>query len=198
VADTTQNESITEAVPTVLGKYLVDEVNSLREYYPEFPAPNMTLEMPSVSIFAPSPEFRPLTPYLKKPVDPAEIVNHKAPVQWVVGIYDFNLQLDLWARSKEERDDMFDQLFNALNPDIQPMGLRLQMEEYFGQLCEYVYNGHEVSDSEERSQRDEWRLTLNVLATCKAIRTRKEFISTDVDTAADIEESGEISTTFKV
>lgn len=197
MADTTaNNESISEIVPKKLGQYLLTQVASLKEYYPEFPSPNMTLKNPSVSVFATTSDFRAGAPYKKSPVEPADITDSKATVEYVVGIYDFSIQLDLWTRNKEERDDLFDQLFNALNPNIEPMGLTLVMEEYFDQLCEYTYVGHEYGDSEERAQRDEWRVTLNLLATCKAIRTKEDFIMEDLQTASEIEQEGEISTTF--
>lgn len=187
---TGRNEAITEIVPKKLGQYLLDEVSGLKEYYDEFPAPNMTLKMPSVSIHAVAPEFRPqAVPYRQK--DP--IVPNTTPGQdqtpqhtnWVVGFYDTKLQLDIWAGNKEERDDLYDAVFNALNPKISPMGLTLKMDEYFDQLCDYLYVSHVYSDSEERSQRDEWRATLTILATCNVIRTRKEFVieTTDLDIA---------------
>ena len=111
-----------------------------------------------------------------------------------MGIYDFSLQVDIWAGSKEERRDIFDAMFNAMNPNITPMGLELTMEDYFNQLCSYLYVGHTVEDGETESQKDEWRTTLEILATCKAVRDRKEFIITDPDTASEIEQVGRIDT----
>lgn len=198
MADRTENEAITEIVPKRLGQYLLKTISDFKEFHPEFPPANMPLRLPSITIFAPDPDFRPLTPYLKKPIDPANIKNSKAKVEYVVGIYDFTIQLDLWAGTKEERDDLFDQLFNALNPNVNPMGLLLVMEEYFDQICDYVYVGHKYGDAQERSQRDEWRLTLNLLATCNAIRVKKEFVIEDLQTASEIEVTGEISNTVNV
>lgn len=192
---TSTNESITEIVPKVLAAYLLKSVQGLKQAFDEFPASTQKIDMPSVSVFASSnADFRPLMPYIL-PVDPAKIANHKSKVQWVVGIYDFNLQLDLWARNKEERDDIFDSLFNALNPKISPMGLVLPMEEYFNQLCDYLYIGHTFQDSEVRAQRDEWRVTLNLVVTCKAVRERSEFIIETTQTAAQIEQVGQIDST---
>lgn len=187
MADSTENESITEIVSKTLGKYLIGEIQDYEDYYAEFPQASRDFRTPSVSIVGANIEFRPISPYPCKPVDPADIVDNKAEYKWAVGIYDFSIQLDIWARNKEERDDLFDATFNALNPDITPMGLRLVMEEYFDQWIEYVYTGHELGDSEQRSQSDEWRVTMNLLATCKAVRTRTEFIITDLPSATDIE-----------
>lgn len=194
---TTTNESITEIVPKVLAAYLKLNVQGLVQTFDEFPASTQKINMPSVSVFASSDaKFRPLMPYVTSQGATGE--DNKANVRWAVGIYDFTLQLDLWARNKEERDDIFDSLFNALNPNISPMGLVLPMAEYFGQLCDYLYVGHTFQDSEARAQRDEWRVTLNLLVTCKAIRERSEFIIETTQTAAEIEQVGQIDETVVI
>lgn len=199
---TTSNESITEIVPKALSTYLKANVLGLIEAYDEFPSSNLKIKMPSISIFASSnAEFRSLMPYVEKKAGSAGgpvIAANKAKIRWIVGIYDLTLQLDIWTRNKEERDDIFDSLFNALNPKIAPMGLVLKLDEYFNQLCSYEYIGHTMQDSGERADRDEWRMTVNVLVTCKAVRERSEFIITDTDTAAEIEAQGQIDRTVVV
>ena len=72
-------------------------------------------------------------------------------------------------------------MFNALNPNISPMGLVLALEEYNNQLCDIVMTGHEHGDSKDRSERDDWRTTLKLLATCKAVRIRKDFVIEDTE-----------------
>lgn len=197
MADSTpNNESFSKVVPLALATYLKANVSGLQEAYDEFPSSNLQLKMPSVSIFASTnAQFRPLMPYIDTK---GAVVKNKSLVHWVVGIYDLNLQIDVWARNKEERDDTFDSLFNALNPDISPMGLVLRLSDYFNQLCDCLYVGHTMQDSGERADRDEWRMTLNVLVTCKAIRERSEFIITDPDTANEIELQGQIDGTVVV
>ena len=193
MADITDNESITDIVPKRLGQYLTENISSLKDYYAEFPASHRDMRMPSVSVITSSAEFRAqqASPCGGHDLDPATIKGTEAVVNWAVGIYDFQIQLDIWARNKEERDDLFDAVFNTLNPNIQPMGVVLKMDEYFGQLCDYIYVGHTLADSEERSQRDEWRISLQILATCKAVRSRKEFVIIDTPTASEIENEDE-------
>lgn len=198
---TAKNESISEVVPWQLGKYLKDSISGLKEFYDEFPNASVKLKMPSVSVIAKNTDFKPtMVPYYDKDIVPGDIVANKANVLWVVGQYDINIQLDIWAGSKEERDDLYDAVFNALNPKISPMGLTLKLDEYFQTLCDYLYVAHSFSDSAESAEKDEWRATLSLLATCKAIRDRKEFIITDTPTPAEIEaEPGsEISETVVV
>lgn len=177
---TSRNESITEILPKALGKYLLDEVSGLKDYYDQFPAPNRSIDMPSVSILFQTPEFTPESvPYLVNPVDPSQVQSSKSRVKWVVGQYEGRVQLDLWTRNKEERDDLTDAIFNALNPNITPMGLTLELDEYFGVLCDYLYVGHGFEDSEITSQTDEWRTIFEILISCKAVRERREFIIED-------------------
>ncbi len=182
---TSNNESIEEIIPKALGEYLLESVQGLREFYDEWPSANTRLKMPSVSIIAKRTEFKPAAVPYK--IQVGTVVNNKALVKWVVGEYDIPLQLDIWAGSKEERDDIYDAVFNALNPKISPMGLVLSLDEYFGSLADYLYVGHEKVDDGEKAQRDEWRVMMNLLVTCKAIRDRKEFIITDTPSAAEIE-----------
>lgn len=188
MADTTPtNEGISEIIPFTLGKYLVDTIRDLVAFYDEFPSGNRTLQLPSVSIFANTdlvftPQANPSVVKDPIPVDPPTLSGEKQtpqPIQWMVGQYDGTLQLDLWAGNKEERDDLTDALFNALNPTIKPMGLTLPMAEYFGVLCDFLYVGHNFEDTEGSSQTDEWRTKFEILVTCKAVREREEFIIED-------------------
>lgn len=191
MADSTgKNESISEIVPWQLGKYLRDKVGGLKEFYDEFPNASQKFKMPSVSVISTRSDFKPTgVPYKTKPIENVDITDHKAPVLYVVGDYEITIQLDIWAGSKEERDDLFDATFNALNPNISPMGLDLVLAEYFGCRCNYLYVGHAFDDSEISSQKDEWRATLNIIATCKAIRDRKEFVMETFDLDVQVSEN---------
>ena len=177
MADTTKHESITEAVTKTLANHLDASVERLRQTIIGFPSHSKRLRMPSVSISAPAPQFTPkMNPHKRTAIDTDAIEDHKTDVEWIIGDYDFKLQLDLWCGSKEELDDLFDDLFNALNPEIDPMGVRLNMEEYHGLICDYIYVTHTRANSSQSSTKDEWRITLSVMATCNALRVRSEYV----------------------
>lgn len=184
MADSTpNNESIAEAIPKALGEYLLTKVPALREWYDEFPSAHRTIRTPSISIFVSTPlNFTPQASpnIIKKPED-SEIVDSKATVKVVVGQYDATLQLDLWTGSKEERDDLVDALFNALNPNVFSMGLVLEMPDYFNCLCDFLYDNHNYEDNEISSQTDEWRAQFDILISCKAVRESEEFIIEETD-----------------
>lgn len=181
MADRTKNESITEVLPQILADYLKKECKSLKQTIIGFPEPNLRLRTPCVSVYIPRLDYAPsATPY--KALQ-GETQNNQAQVNWVVGDYEATIKLDLWAANKEELDDVFDQVFNCLNPTICPTGFSLVMEDYFDQCANLVYIGHDRVNNEQDSKQDNWRITLDVLAACNAIRSRKEYIigSTEVD-----------------
>jgi len=188
--DRTKHESITEVVTTALADWIEDNSKSIRQTLIDFPEPNFRLEMPSISVIAPRMEFEPRNnPYLQNPVNPDEIKDSQAQVNWIIGDYEMSLQLDLWCGNKEELDDVFSELFEILNPGIKP-GVNIKMPQYFNAICSFLYVSHDRNNEERESTQDEWRITLNVLATCKAIRSRKQFIIEETI----IEPESEIST----
>jgi len=178
LADRSTRENLSECIVKQLQKYLKNEVRELRQVIDEWPNENYKLTMPSVSIITTSTEFRPELTYQSLT---GTITNHKAKDLYCVGFYDVKLQLDVWAKTKEERNDIFDLLFIALNKNISPMGLSLQLEDYYNQWCQYLLVGHNIADSEERNQRNEWRVTIDLLVNCKAIMERTDSIMTNVD-----------------
>ena len=184
MADRTRNESITESITKTLAEYLEEESDTIRQTIIDFPEPNLKLKMPSVSVMAPSMEFEPTgNPYRCNNLPDS---GNKAKVQYVVGEAVFPMQLDIWAGNKEELDDTYEEVFNLLNPDVCNTGLRLEMVEYFKIPVIYLITGHNRENSETASQRDEWRITLNVLATCKVVRTKKEFIIRETEVQVDV------------
>jgi hypothetical protein len=90
-------------------------------------------------------------------------------------MYDIEFQLDLWCENKRQRDEQFDKLFSALNPIITPMGLSLKLQDYYEQWARYDLVGHQVEDSEEESQRREWRATLKVRSNVREVLNRTDY-----------------------
>jgi hypothetical protein len=162
-------KSILEA----LGKSLKAAMPSLQAVGYEFPAPNVGLKYPSLTILAGNPVFTPLDPYL---LEQSDTEGHKASVARVVGSYDLTLQLDLWCRDKVERANLWEEFFAAINPEITPMGLSLQLDGYYGIWCRYDLTGYALDDSEVSSQRGEWRARINVLANTRAVLEKTEFV----------------------
>jgi hypothetical protein len=166
-------ESCVQAVIEALGVHLKAGMPSLEQVLYEFPAANLLLKYPSLSITIGEPQFMATDPYL---LSSGDIVNNKALVKRIVGQYDFQLQLDLWCRSKPERFKMYEEFFSAFNAEIIPMGLSLQLSKYHGVWCRYDMIGYIPVEDEAASQRGEWRARINLLANTRAVREKSEFI----------------------
>jgi len=181
LSDRTKNESITEVLPQTLADFIEENCKSIKQTIIGFPEPNLRLKKPSVSVYIPRLDYAPSArPY--KALQ-GNVASNQAQVDWVVGDYEASIKLDLWAGNKEELDDVFDEIFNCLNPTICPTGFSLVLEDYFNQCANFVYVGHDRVNNESDSKQDTWRITLDVLVACNAIRSRKEYIigSTEVD-----------------
>lgn len=162
-----------------LGDYLKAEMPSLADVLEDFPSANEEMQLPALSIFSGQPKYASeLAPYLFTAIPTAD-VNHKAPVKLVVGQYDFEMQIDIWCGTKEERFKLYDEFFAAINKLQIPMGLSLVLVDYHNTVARYDISGHRFDDSEAGSQRAEWRVKVDLLATCKAIMERDEFIITE-------------------
>jgi len=178
LADTTSTESVIDEVVKRLALHLKASVPSLKSVLEDFPEPNEKLVYPCVSITTQAPEFRAVSPYVVRPVSPVK--NNSADIMWVIGIYDFKLQLDIWARNKEERLDVFDLVFNAINPVIEVMGLSLRLKDYYDIWCRYDLDKHSIVDDEGTSQRAEFRMKLDLLANCRAIRVNRAKVMSEI------------------
>ena len=183
-----KSESVTDDVKLSLRKYFEANVRPLRQVLDGFPSSNQRLRTPSVTIYSSRTEFMPMISpmVLKKGV----VKDSKAQALWYVGDYDIDLKLDLWCGNKEELDDVYLEVFNALNPKISTMGLELSLPNYYNIRASYLYMGHtEESNNEQDSRMDNWRYTLDVLTTCNAIRTRQEYIIENIEVKDEISET---------
>jgi hypothetical protein len=138
-----------------------------------WPPANQTLTYPSLTVLTGKPTFTNEMPYELEATDPNE--DNETVVKRVVGQYDVRLQLDLWARNAYERDAQFERIFAKLNPNIDPMGLSLQLTDYHDLFARFDLVEQEFLDDEATAQRQEWRMRLTVLATCKAVLTKTEY-----------------------
>lgn len=155
--------------------HIRQSVPALAQVLEEWPVANQQLAYPSLTIFQGSPEFENLAPY---ELSRSEVESGLIKSLVVVGQYDLRLQLDLWCRNKKERDDVFESLFNALNPEVlegRPMGKSLKLTNYYGIYARTEVIGHTFGDLEEGAQRQEWRVKLTVLGHVKAVREITNF-----------------------
>lgn len=163
-----------------LAAYLRTQVAGLT-VLTEWPGANQKLAYPSLTIFSGEPVFTPYTPYEVSRTAPD--VNNQIISTMVVGEYDVTFQLDLWCRNKLERETVFGQVFDAINQVVVPMGLSLQLTDYFNEWARYDIDRHSFVDDEAGAQRQEWRVKLSLLANVKCLKQLTSYaMITIVDT----------------
>lgn len=174
ISTPTINDPIEEC-GNALEAYLKKAMPSLNQIIHDFPNPNEDLIYPSLSITHDAANaFTPLMPYEVLQEDPD--VNNSADILWIVGQWDFKIQLDFWARNKVERDILFSKFFSAFNPQIEPMGLSLKLSQYFNLWARYDLTSYTHKDDEQASQRQEWRTMIGLNVHAKHALTQRQFI----------------------
>ena len=167
-------ESATEEVINALATHLESGIKGLHTMS-GFPEANARLKYPMIAI---SNKFMNLTnvcPYEHKIGD---IEDHQALVEYVVGEYDFEIQLDIFERTKEERDDLYQKFFDAFNSNFPAPGLKLVLDKYYSVVCSFQITRYEPNMNENRSKTKEWRSLVDISGNCKAIRCKEMPIIT--------------------
>jgi len=174
-------DHVTKAVIEALGAHLKEQIRSLNQVIYDFPAPNLSLKYPSLSIISGNPTFTPeANAYILEQGD-TDPSSKKANIVKIVGTYDFKLQLDFWCRDKQERFKIYDEFFMAFHQEVEPMGLSLKLSKYHDVWCRFDQTGYEYEDSDISSQRAEWRVIINLTAQCRAALEKSEFIMETIE-----------------
>lgn len=167
----------TKAVLSALSQHLLEKMPLLEKVLLQFPEANDELQYPCISLTIPGDmTLRSQFPEQFAQGDTAE---HKAAVKYDVGDYSCDIQADLWCGSKQERHELYEELFRAFSAQLPIMGLTLPLTEYHGVLARYDLSVLSFpNDDESASQRKEWRGIVRILAQFQAIREQDEFIIT--------------------
>lgn len=159
-----------------LGSFLLTKMTSLSEVIYEFPDPNHELSMPSLSIINLNPIFTPeMSPYILEKTDPED---HETSVKYVDGNWEIPLQLDLWCQYKIERDTLLTEFMDAVKDQFPILGLTLAMSNYYGRDVRYDFVEPLLTyglDDDSASQRGEFRVKINLMASCESIKEKTEY-----------------------
>lgn len=171
-------EQVTKAILKELGDHLGKRMSVLKDVLLDWPDANEVLNYPTLSITTNTPTFLPLMPYQLSAEDPK--ANNKIRTLNVTGQYEWNLQLDFWTGTKPERHSIYSQFVAAFNSQYisgerEDVALALALKDYHGIFAIYDQTNYSFPDSEESSQRREWRLKVNVLANTKQVLERESF-----------------------
>lgn len=187
-----KNDTVTEALVRDLGKYLKTAVPELSAVYDDFPSANQQLDMPCATIYASRPLFTTMMPYVV--AKGAKDDQNRALVTRVFGQWDVTLQLDLWCKTKLERHELFQKLVLALNPNISTSGLSLQLMDYHAQWARFDMGKNELVDSEQASQRGEWRVRIDVVANVKACKVSLDYLIVEIENKPEVSHTVVVST----
>jgi hypothetical protein len=125
-----------------------------------------------------TPTFVTQTP---KPISlPSPDAKNQMDVKWIMGHYEFSLQLDLWAANKRQRNQLFEAAFVALNKEVWPQGINLTLYRYYNQAAHYHVRAYDLMESEAGGTRQERRARIDLIADCNAVVERKELAMREI------------------
>lgn len=184
------NLDASEAVIIQLQKFIKENIEEFNAVYDEWPAHNQELDMPCCSIrTSGNPDFTINSPIFIDHIDGIS--------RYQVGTYDLNIVIDIWGDSKQMRGELTNLLFDLFNKQFmvksEAIGLSLALEDYHNTIARYDINGYNYNDSEEATQRNEYRTMVNILASCIRIQEKEEsLIDTIVTTHSITDDSNDI------
>jgi hypothetical protein len=178
------NLGANEAIVDELVKYLKENIPELNKVYLEWPNHNEALQMPCASVLTVgNPTYTNYMPTLWK--------RENGLSHYYVGAYDITLHIDLWAEYKQARGDLMERVFDTFNKQFQELGmalgLSLSLVDYYNVIARYDINGYTYMDSEESSQRDEWRAKIVVLVNCPRVMTKIESVMEEITVDQEVD-----------
>lgn len=166
-----------------LNTFLKANMPSLQATYDEWPNPNQKLKYPCLSTFSRAKTFVPMTPYVI--AKGAEVTTGpdagKYPVKTVMGMWDFQFQIDLWCDSKPTRALAGKELLAAFNKNRSTHGIDLQLADYHDLWVHYSLADMTYDDSEAGSQRSEWRIKIDVLVNTREVVETFEHLIEEIE-----------------
>lgn len=183
------NESAHDEILRVLGDYL-DKKLRFSQVIIGWPQYNQKLKHPALSVVEKNSVFRPFPP---QEIKRFKTSGPKADILWLVGEYEFSIQLDIWAKTKADRNDLYERMFVVLNDSAGEMPsscFTLPMPKYHGIPATYFFEGFSLPDEERSTLEGEWRVLVRVKGVCDAtLRKDNEPIILDPSVEIEVTES---------
>lgn len=191
-------ESASKEIVKRLAMHMREKMPELAQVLEEWPEPNLALKYPTLSIFSGVPAQHRHFQVVKLSQSDVEMPA-KIRSKYIVGDYEWRLQLDLWCANKPERHRLYEKFYGAFNSQFvddsrETLGLSLPLPGYHNIIARYDLVSYVHEDGEEQSQRKEWRSKIVVLANCHAILDKDEYKVVETEVEADIRHDILIST----
>lgn len=185
------NESVSKEVVKKLTEFLKVRIPELQDVIEGWPEPNIALKYPALSVFSGSPVLHRHYAPVRKTIESIDGEDVKVKPVYVVGDYEWRLQLDFWCGSKPERHRIYEAFYKAFNDqfvkdEYEMLGISLRLEEYHNIIARYNLVSFAFDDSEAGSQRKEWRIKVVVLANCDAILEKEQYKIIETELQLDI------------
>lgn len=161
------------AVVDELIAFLKRELPGIGSTSSEWPEPGQAIVYPALAVITRGDAI--FTPQKKREDlsargDDYEVSPGKPRIatRYVVGRWEIPLQIHLWAVSKIERTKLDMLMVVALNAR-EGGGLALRLKQSFGEWATITMQKARYNDTEESTQRKEWRVIVDVVADCNAL-----------------------------
>lgn len=172
-----------------LADYLKAEVPEL-SVSDKWPDPKQALVMPALTIIAAGERgYENVFPTVHKKIevtDNPDLID----VAYTIGQFDYQLQLDIWTDYPAKRGDIFDKVKNALNKQFingdAPCGLSLTLTDFYDVIARFDQAGYTYLDSEESSQRSEWRVKMDLVVCHSDVTLKRESKMLDIQIQSQI------------
>ena len=134
-------DSVSKELLLRLSLHLQKYVPGLAQVSSEWPNANQELKYPSITLLTKNPKHHPFSPYpMEKHDTEEELSVPKREVKYVVGNWEWPIQLDIWCKTKEQRNEFFQKLFLAFNLNSSAPGITATMANYHNALARYASN----------------------------------------------------------
>lgn len=178
-----------EAVIKIIVSHLKSKMTSVKAFSEDWPNPSQNLLLPSVTILTGEPQFTQMENYVISKGTVKDAKTGKYPVVVCKGQYEMRLKAHLWADSKPARQKLYEEFFNAMNPDFRVSGLRLQMAEYFNEWATFDIEKHTFLDNEESAQRSERRVVVDILVNVRAVVEQADYLIEQIENTIETPDS---------
>jgi hypothetical protein len=188
-------ESNIVAVKT-LATYLKAPIPEL-EIITEWPDAKHKMVLPCLSIITVgTPRIVPGMPILHSKatvLDEDDEPTINTTTVYIMGHYEAKIQLDLWTDYKAKRNVLYEKLMAAFDKQFvdagSPQGLSLTLVDYHNCFARYDQTGYTYMDSGDTSQREEWRVKIDVEVSYPRLAEKVESIMAEITLKNRIDET---------
>ena len=170
------------AIAEALANDIAGRSLGFAQVLPEWPEANTLMTFPAATVETlGQPQYERCAPYI---LSMGAVANNKATNLYIVGEYALQIQLDIWAKYKLQRDSLYEAVFQAIQaPNTANNwrgsgGYSLQLAAYYNEWANFTLKGYKFMDEGESLREKTWRAILQLEASCRAVSTTSDYIIT--------------------